>query len=91
MADQAPCDDPIECVHEAALGQAEAAAAQALGRTPDGAHQPSAYINGDDGVLSLHCGGCDGHIAFIEAGDDFDQLDLKRRAHTCTAPSGAES
>lgn len=43
----------------------------------------TAYINGDDGYLSLRCNNCDGLIDFIEAGDDFDRLDAERRGHVC--------
>jgi hypothetical protein len=52
---------------------------KALGEGPAG---PAAYVNGDNGT-TLCCIACDGHIAHIDPGDDFDRLDAERRAHVC--------
>jgi hypothetical protein len=48
----------------------------------EGTAGPAAYVNGDNGT-TLCCLACDGHIAHIDPGDDFDRLDAERRAHVC--------
>lgn len=55
----------------------------------EGTAGPAAYVNGDNGT-TLCCMACDGHIAHIDAGDDFDQLDAKRRSHVCESAPGGE-
>ncbi len=54
----------------------------------EGTAGPAAYVNGDNGT-TLCCIACDGHIAHIDPGDDFDRLDAERRAHVCE--SGGKS
>lgn len=54
----------------------------------EGTAGPAAYVNGDNGT-TLCCLACDGHIAHIDPGDDFDRLDAERRAHVCE--SGGKS
>ncbi|NRQ40691.1 hypothetical protein HII36_54110 [Nonomuraea sp. NN258] len=73
-----------------AIEQAHDTLAILDGKTPPTAPAKPrpAYVNLDNGYPALHCADCDERLAGIDAGDDFDQLDTKRRAHQCESKSG---